>query len=60
MKKLCVVFRNPNRKVLCAYNVKGAFQGELVATKQLLASERGIPVEDICVTVETTAQIRIS
>lgn len=58
MKKLWVVFRERNGTILCAYTAKGTFQGELAATKQLLASERGIPIEDVCVTVETAAQIK--
>ena len=60
MKALWVVFRDQNGKELCAYTVKGTFRGELAATKELLASERGIPAEDISVTVETTAQIEKS
>lgn len=54
MKKQWVVFRERDGTILCAYSAKAKdiLQEELDATKQFLASERGIPIEDVCVTVK--------
>ena len=39
-------------KELCAYTLYGTFEGEEEATKELLASENDIAVEDIEVVIE--------
>ena len=39
-------------KELGAYTLEGTFKGEEKATKELLASENGIAVEDIKVVIE--------
>lgn len=36
-------------KEIFAYTIKGTFPGELQATKELLAAERGISTEEITV-----------
>lgn len=41
-----------NNKELCAYTLYGTFEGEEEATKKLLASEKGINVNDIVVKIE--------
>lgn len=42
-----------NGKELCAYTLYGTFDGEEQATKELLASENGISINDIMVKIET-------
>ena len=39
-------------KELCAYTLYGTFEGEEEATKELLAEENGISVDDIKVRIE--------
>ena len=46
MKEEYIVFYH-NEKELAAYTVRGTFAGELDATKELLAYENGIAVQDI-------------
>lgn len=41
-----------NEKELCAYTLNGSFKSEEQATKELLAKEYKIPVEEIKVVVE--------
>ena len=41
-----------NKKELCAYTLNGTFSGEEQATKELLASENGININDIIVKIE--------
>lgn len=41
-----------NGKELCAYTLYGTFNGEEQATKELLASENGIDIDDIIVKIE--------
>ena len=40
-------------KELCSYTLYGSFVGEEQATKELLASENGININDIVVKIET-------
>lgn len=42
-----------NGKELCAYTLYGTFDGEEQATKELLASENEININDIMVKIET-------
>lgn len=42
-----------NGKEVCAYTLYGSFAGEEQATKELLASENGVNISDIIVTIET-------
>ena len=42
-----------NEKELCAYTLNGSFEGEEQATKELLASENGININNIIVKIET-------
>lgn len=41
-----------NGKEKCAYTIRGTFDGEEEATKELLAAENGCAVEDIAVSIE--------
>lgn len=41
-----------DKKELSAYTLEGTFEGEEEATKELLASENGIAIEDIKVVIE--------
>lgn len=41
-----------NKKELCAYTLHGTFKGEEQATKELLASENEINIDDIIVKIE--------
>jgi hypothetical protein len=41
-----------NNKELCAYTLNGTFKGEEQATKEALASENGININDIIVKIE--------
>ena len=50
MKKWKVFYYD--EKELMAYTLEGTFNGEEDATKELLADENGIDVEDIKVVVE--------
>lgn len=47
-----VVFTDPVGKELCAYTIEGTFAGEMQATKELLAAEHNIAVEDISVAIQ--------
>lgn len=48
-----IVFRDKKTgRELCSYSVSGTFEGERQATIELLASEQGIPAEQIKVTIE--------
>ena len=38
---------------VCAYTLYGSFAGEEQATKELLASENGVNINDIIVKIET-------
>lgn len=38
---------------LCAYTIRGTFPGELEATRELLAHENGLPVDQISATIES-------
>lgn len=51
MKEEYLVFYH-NKKELAAYTIRGTFEGELEATKELLAYENGISTEAICVKKE--------
>ena len=51
MKELYKVFYY-NGKELVAYTLKGTFDGEELATKQLLSYENGININDIVVKIE--------
>ena len=51
MKELYKVFYH-NEKELVAYTLRGTFDGEELATKQLLSYENGIDINDIVVRVE--------
>ena len=42
-----------NDKELCAYTLYGTFAGEEQATKEFLARENGININDIIVKIET-------
>lgn len=50
MREVWVVFKL-NGEEICSYTMDGTFAGELVSTKELLASEKGCDVKDIEVTV---------
>lgn len=45
------VFYHGNKE-LCAYTVRGTFEGELESTKELLAYENGVHVNEISVAIE--------
>lgn len=47
-----VVFTDPAGKELCAYTAEETFAGEMQATKELLAAEHNIAVEDISVAIQ--------
>lgn len=48
------VFRDKETgQELAAYTIRGTFSGEAEATADLLAAEKGIPREQITVTIET-------
>lgn len=47
-----IVFYYLDWQEMAAYTVRGAFAGELQATKELLAYEHNIPVSDITAKVE--------
>lgn len=48
MVEYWVVFIDKNTgKHLCRYTVEGTFSGEARATRELLANEKNIPIEDI-------------
>lgn len=51
-KKKWKVFYH-NEKELCAYTLEGTFAGEESATKEMLAYEKGIDIEEIKVVIET-------
>lgn len=42
-----------NGKEVCSYTIFGTFAGEEQATKELLASENGVNINDIIVKIET-------
>ena len=42
-----------NEKELCAYTLYGTFDGEEQATKESLANENKIDIDDIIVKIET-------
>ena len=44
-----VCFYGPGEEFLCAYTINGTFDGEMQATKELLAGEHGIGTDDITV-----------
>ena len=46
-----LVFRHEGREI-CAYTLRGTFPGEREETIKLLAHEKGIPAEEITVTIE--------
>lgn len=53
MKELWKVFRDSKTGAeLCAYTLRGTFDGEEQATKELLAHNKGIPAERIEVKIE--------
>lgn len=53
MREQWLVFKSKlTGEELCAYTLRGTFEGELDATKKLLAGENGIPIEDISVSAE--------
>lgn len=55
MKEFCLVFTDINTgKELCAYTLRGAFSGEMQATKEALALENHISIDEI----EVKAKIR--
>ena len=41
-----------NGKEVCSYTIFGTFAGEEQATKELLASENGVNIDDIIVKIE--------
>lgn len=47
-----IVFRTKEGKELAAYTVNGTFVGEEKDTIDLLASEHGIPAEEISINIE--------
>lgn len=51
-RKPWVVFTDPAGTELCAYTLEGTFAGEMQATKELLAAEHNIAVEDISVAIQ--------
>ena len=51
MREEWLVFRHEGRE-LCAYTLRGTFPGERQATIKQLAHDKGIPAEEITVTVE--------
>lgn len=51
MKEPYAVFHHGDKELL-AYTLRGTFAGEKDATIELLAGERGIPGNEITVTVE--------
>lgn len=52
MAKQWLIFTDPAENELCAYTVSGTFEGEMQATKELLAAEHGVSLEDIAVRLE--------
>lgn len=52
MKEHWIVFRGPDGQELCAYTIRGTFEGEKEATVDLLAAEHGIDPERITATIE--------
>ena len=50
MKEDWIVF-TLNGKEICAYTVRGTFAGELSATRENLAFEKGVSVNDIKVSI---------
>lgn len=52
MKEPWIVFYL-NGKELCAVTVRGSFAGEIAATKELLAYENSVSVDDIVWKVKT-------
>lgn len=51
MREKWLVFYHEGREI-CAYTLRGTFQGEREDTIALLAHERGIPAEEITCQVE--------
>lgn len=47
-----IVFRDPDGRELYACTVRGSFDGELEATKELLAAEKGPEADQIAVKIE--------
>lgn len=47
-----IVFRTKEGKELAAYTVNGTYVGEEKDTIDLLASEHGIPADDISISLE--------
>ena len=46
-----IVFYYLDRKELAAITVRGSFAGEVQATKELLAQEHHVPVDDISIKI---------
>ncbi len=47
-----VFFNDKTGKELCAYTIRGTFDGEEQATRELLAHEKGLPAEQIRTRIE--------
>jgi hypothetical protein len=47
--QLWLTFSLPDGKELASYTVNGTFQGEMQATKELLAADHGVTPEEITV-----------
>lgn len=57
MKELWKVFRDSKTSAeLGAYTMRGTFDGEEQATKELLAHDKDIPAEQIITTIENRAK----
>ncbi len=56
MQEQWVVFKDSETgQELGSYTVRGTFTGEAQATKELLAYEKGIPVEQVVTSIEQRA-----
>lgn len=48
-----VFYNSETGAELCAYTIRGTFDGEEQATRELLAFEKGIPAEQIKTRIES-------
>ncbi len=53
MEKWIVFKDTQTGRELCAYTIRGTFPGELEATRELLAHENGLQVDQISATIES-------
>lgn len=50
--ELWVVFTDADGQELCSHTVRGTFPGETDATKEFIATEYLVPVDQICVEIK--------